>query len=1219
MAATTSDTPPSDPRRKNRRRLIILFSVLLLLAGGWQAVERFINIERYRPVIDSELEKLIKLPLTFGEMDLKLLPTPRLVVENVAAGEGDFSVTSPEVTVTAGLSDLLHGKLALGAVTVSEARLQMPDGTEAFKTRWLEYFASLGGPREGGGKAGLKVSLESIEAPDLQVFRGQKPFAAGTLQVNKVTAGAPDFVFDFHGLADQTGVTARGTLTLDVHHDPRLYGTGKLGGIALTDLTGDPALPPFLLDADTTFALAQNTSVTVEAKGRVRLPDQADALGPFDVKVYRDGEVLRLEGLHVQTVPLSVDGALEIFHDKRWSFALEEATLRNQGIEWLTKRVPGIPVTSKAGGASEAVLRKVRLGGDAAAGFSFTEGTMELSELGLRLSGGYQIDGIRGSIKVDKDTYQLSDFANGHIEAGGTMKLDYVTDTVDLNLTGRLNLGPQFPLPEVLADALRAEAGTVNLSEFKARFVQGAVQLPDLRIAATLEKGAVSFYDKNRAAFTPPTDCEGEATFTNGALRINRLAGSSSQLSGTLTPDDALQRWTISSNFTSDLTSPLWEYVQPEGLTLQGGKLECTRLEGVFVRGAKSPESLALEATLKDVKVAVQRGEFKDKLQLGSIILSSTADEVTYDAAGKSDIFGPFTAQGTWNVATNAVDALAQVRVNEATAIPDSWRDGIANTVLVALGDIPLHLRYGGEGSALDLSSAAPLSMKGTVKFTSDAKARAPFSLELGATVPAAWLAPHLPAAVAPSGDIRVDGSIATDGSLKAHADFTEASFGGPVFMKKAGYPLAASVSGTWRNGGVQVAGGQVEGGGEHIAFILKDGSPRADQFSVNLESLAPLLPEGGLLRGRISGNFAGSGNALTLNFDTVHAEIAPDLLPIELNGAVSRDGGAWRAKSLAWAIGASRGTLQVAQSSGQWQGSVHAERIHASELQQGYKAWSLRRGEPENKAELPWDFSGDFDVSADTLVWAEAIMEKAHCTARFTPGAVQTSDLVLGHGAGQITGTAGYVSAREGNPAVLSTDLAVAGVDAVLLEGLFLEKARGLAGLMNGRVALAIPLAPDSPSVMNAMNGEISFEGENGTLGKAGLASKLLGALRTTDILRLRIPQLKDKGLAFKTLSGHVVIEQGVFRVAPFTLSDSAYVLEAKVNFDYPGDKAEGGGEIQVLEGVTGMARKIPILGNAANLVSKVFGVPIKVSGTAKDPVFGVGVAAPAKAPEAP
>lgn len=1220
MAATTPDTPPKAPRRMSRRRLMVLFAVFLLLAGGWQAVERFINIERYRPMIDAELEKLIKLPLTFGDMDLKLFPTPRLVVENVAAGEGDFSVFSPEVSVTAGLGQLLRGQLALNVVTIHDARLQMPETTDAFKARWAEYLAALRVPRESSGKAGIKVTLESIDAPKLQIVRGSQAFAGGALQVLRVTAGAPEFVFDLHGAAEHAGTAAQGTLTLDVHQDPRIRGSASLSGMALTALTGDPAMPPLLLDAETTFALAQDATVTVEAKGRLRLPDQADALGPFEVSVRRGPDSLRLDGLHVHTAPLSLDGALEIFDDKRWNLALEEATLRNQGIEWLVTRVPGIPVVAMAGASSEGVLRKVRLGRDSAKGFFFAGGTIDVSDVGLNLKGGYRLDGIRGAITVENDTYQLADFSNGPVEASGSMTVDYATDTVRLNLAGKLNLGPKFPLPEAVAHVLRADAGVVSIPEFEATFIQGKVQLPSLRIAAALENGAVSVYDKRRDAFTTATGVQGEAAFTEGALHITRIKGPHSEFSGTLTPDETLQRWAVSSTFTSDLSSPLWAFLQPATVTIQGGKLECTRLEGTFVRGQKTPETLALEATAKDVTLALQSGGFKDALHLASVALKSTASELAYDAAGTSGMLGPFTAQGTYTLASGAVDTQARVRLNEAVALPETWRVGVAGTVLQALAEVPLRVRYGGAGSALEITSDEPLSMKGTLDFAAETGTRAPFGLSLAANLPAAWLAPHLSAAVEPSGIVKVAATIASaDGKLAARADFSGAALGWSILEKKVDFPAAISLSGGWSGGRARLTGGQVEAGGERIPFTLKDGAPSAEQVAIALEPLAPLLPEGATLRGRVSGSYAGESGAILLEFDRAHALLAPDLLPLELDGGIARRGGGWRVENLAWAIGASRGSFQATETGGMWQGRVQASRIHASELRQGYQAWNARRGMPEDKGERPWDFSGDIEVAADTLVWAEAILEKVHGVAHFSPGAVQVGDLVAVHGTGQIAGAAGYVSTREGNPAVLSTDLTVSGVDAVLLEGLFLEKARGLAGLMNARVALTIPLIAENPSVMHAMSGEITFEGRDGTLGKAGLASKLLGALRTTDILRLRVPQLKDKGLSFKTLSGRVLIDQGVFRVDPFSLSDSAYVLVAKATFDYPKDTAGGGGEIQVLEGVTGMARKIPILGDAANLVSKVFGIPIKVSGTAKDPTFGVGVAAPLKESKAP
>lgn len=1220
MAAITPETPPTPKRRISRRRLIFMLSVALFLAVVWQGVERFINIEHYRPVIDAGLEKLIKLPLTFGEMDLKLFPTPRLVVENVRAGEGDFAVFAPEVSVTASLGRLLHKQLALHDVTIYDAQLRMPETNEAFKARWMEYLVALRAPRESGGEAGLRVTLERINAPELVILRGEKSYAAGALEVLRVTAGAPEFVYNLYTTGGRNAMSARGALVLDVNSDPRIQGSAITRGVALTDLTGDAKWPPLLLDGEATFSLAQDASVTVETRGQVRLPDQADALGPFEVTVRRGADGLRLEGLRLNTLPVSLAGVIDVRDDGSWSLDLAEATLRNQGITWLVERVPGIPVTVNADTPAEATLSTVRLGSDSAGHFSFSHGAIDVKDVGIRLNGGYEIEGIDGAIAVESDVYQLSGFSNGHVEADGTMTLGYATDSVDLNLTGELNLNPDFPLPEAVSSLLRAEAGTVTISEFQANFVQGNVQRSTLRIAASLAKGAVSAYDRSARTYAPATDVEGEGVFKDGALHITRITGPHTKFSGTLTPDDTLQRWTVASAFTSDLSSPLWEFIQPAGVTLQSGKLDCTRLEGVFVRGEKKPEALHVEATAKGVMLALNLGGFKDSVKLDTLAFKSTAAEVAYETAGASGMLGHFSAEGSYAIESGAVQSQLRLRLGEATLVPEAWRLGMAGTLLKALGDVPLALNYGGAGTRLDLSSEAPLSLTGSLDFSGGAKSKAPIGLTLAANLPAAWLAPHLSKSTEPAGAVKVDLAIdAASGNITAGADLTEAVVGWSLLEKKAGYPMALSASGNWGKEGARLSAGQLDAGGERIAFKLSDGSFRADAFSIALDALVPLLPEGGAMSGRISGGYTGDTRGLSLNFEAATAQLATDLLPVGLDGALTRQGGVWKADNLAWNIGTSQGSLQVAGGGERLQGRVQATRIHASELKQGYAAWNLRRGVPRDDKALPWTFSGDFPVAADTLIWAEATLQNVRCVARFTPGAVQLDELVLGHGSGQLTGVGGYVSARDGNPAVLSTDLAVSGVDAVLLEGLFLEKARGLAGPMNGRVALIIPLVPESPSVMHHISGEITFEGKDGTLGKAGLASKLLGALRTTDILRLRIPQLKDKGLSFETISGRVAIEQGVFRLDPFSLADSAYVLAGRATFDYPKDTAEGGGEIQVLEGVTGMARKIPILGDAANLVSKVFGVPIKVSGTAKEPTFGVGVAAPVKAPKAP
>lgn len=1213
MAPSTLDTPPPASLAKSRRRLLIFTVGLLVLAGGWQGLKRFIDIEHYRPIIDAQLENLIKLPLEFEAMDLRLFPTPRLVVENVTAGEGDFSVFAPEVSVSASLWQLLRGRLALQTVSIQEARLKMPESREAFLARWGSYLNTLGAPREVSGKAGPQVSLARIDVPDLTVTSGQDELIRGTLHVLKVTAGAPEFNFEIEGLKKHANTTAHGSLILDIHSEPRLHGTADLSGLRLGDLTGDPALPPLLLDGKATFSLAREPVFTVETEGRVRLPDQADPLGPFHATLHRAEDMLRIVDLHVKTAPLSLDASLEVFDDKRWNLAIDQATLHDQGVAWLAARVPAIP--ARAGGASEVSLAKARLGAEAPGVFSFSEGQINVSDLTLALNDGYHIDGIHGAINVQKDSYALSDFTNGHIESAGTMTVDYLTDTVALNLSGRLILSPNFPLPQALVGALHTDGGTIAIPAFQATFAQGQVQLPSLHIEAASESCSVSVFDRSSGMFTSPIVIAGEARFEDGALQVERIQGPHSKISGTLTPDETLQQWTVSSSFTSDLSSPLWEFLQPAAVSLRGGKMECTRLDGVFVRGSKTPEALMVEASLKDVEAVVESGAFKDVLKLPSVAVTSTMTEVTYDAQGVSERFGPFTAKGTYAPEGSKVEAETRLRLAESSALPEEWREGISGTLLQALSDVPLRLYYGGPGTSLEITSDAPLSMKGTVTFSTAPAAGAPVGIALNAAIPVAWLAPYLSERIAPIGAVSLEGKLnAVDGRISLLADMTDAALGWSVLEKKVGFPMVLAFEGVWTGGRGRIAGGQLAAGGEHVNFVLRDGTLGVEKFDVDLGPLLPLLPEGAALVGRVSGSYAGDKNALALNFDGVHAQVSPALLPVAVDGGLEHRGAFWQAEEIAWAVGTSQGTLQLKKTSDNWQGSLQAQRIDASELRKGYLDWATYRGEAPQDGTPPWNFDGDVAIAIDTLVWADAIMDNTRGQVHFSPGQLEARELVIHHGVGEITGEVTYVSARDGNPATAGTNLRVSDVDAVLLEGLFLEKARGLAGLMKGQVHLTIPLIPDSRSLMNDLSGEILVEASDGTLGKAGIASKLLGALRTTDILRLRVPQLKDQGLSFKTLTGKVVIVDGVFQIEPFSLSDSAYVLETTATLNYPKDTADGSGEIQVLEGVTGIARKIPILGEAANLVSKVFAVPFRVSGTARDPAFGMGGASSVK-----
>ncbi|MDP2325933.1 MAG: AsmA-like C-terminal region-containing protein, partial [Gammaproteobacteria bacterium] len=243
---------------------------------------------------------------------------------------------------------------------------------------------------------------------------------------------------------------------------------------------------------------------------------------------------------------------------------------------------------------------------------------------------------------------------------------------------------------------------------------------------------------------------------------------------------------------------------------------------------------------------------------------------------------------------------------------------------------------------------------------------------------------------------------------------------------------------------------------------------------------------------------------------------------------------------------------------------------------------------------------------------WVNATVEKAKGTLEIDANAITMRDVSFTHGTGAGTGSGARRFGAGGQPDTIEATFQLREVNADLIEGLFMGDTRDLDGLFDATGSLAFPMPAGDTPVRNGMNGTIRFQAVNGTLGKAGLISKLLTALRTTDILRLRIPQLRDRGLTFNTLSGSIAMENGVFHLAPYTMADSTYVLEADALLDYPRDIASGTIEIQVLEGVTGVTRRIPFLGEAAGMVSKVFSVPIRISGAASDPAFRPGISGP-------
>src|SRR5437879_4429690 len=135
-------------------KLAIAIGILVVLAVIVVAALPFVlDVNKYRPRIQTELEQRTGRPVSLGKMDLKVFPLA-FRVENAAIGEDKrFPQSRPfaqaqELFVSAKLMPLLHGDIEIGSVELVNPKIELMRNQQGV---W--NFASLGKPQPAAGAA----------------------------------------------------------------------------------------------------------------------------------------------------------------------------------------------------------------------------------------------------------------------------------------------------------------------------------------------------------------------------------------------------------------------------------------------------------------------------------------------------------------------------------------------------------------------------------------------------------------------------------------------------------------------------------------------------------------------------------------------------------------------------------------------------------------------------------------------------------------------------------------------------------------------------------------------------------------------------------------------------------------------------------------------------------------------------------------------------------
>jgi len=154
------------------RRLAIVVPVVIVIIVAAVLAVGLLNVDKYRPRIQSELEKKLNRQVTLGRLSLKIIPLS-LAVENVTISEAPgFGSTQPFATaknlyVSAGLFSLLRGNPEVKSIRLDQPQIELIRNAQGV---W--NFSTLGGGSKqisGAGTESNELTLDELKMTDGQV------------------------------------------------------------------------------------------------------------------------------------------------------------------------------------------------------------------------------------------------------------------------------------------------------------------------------------------------------------------------------------------------------------------------------------------------------------------------------------------------------------------------------------------------------------------------------------------------------------------------------------------------------------------------------------------------------------------------------------------------------------------------------------------------------------------------------------------------------------------------------------------------------------------------------------------------------------------------------------------------------------------------------------------------------------------------------------------
>ena len=718
-----------------------------------------------------------------------------------------------------------------------------------------------------------------------------------------------------------------------------------------------------------------------------------------------------------------------------------------------------------------------------------------------------------------------------------------------------------------------------------------------------------------------------EVEFDEGAFVVKTFSGEGFSLTGSVERNAEVGSVAVDVRGYAELNpARLSVFTSTEEMTDIGGTVHVDALKATFTEEPVVPQDLEVGIRLTEGLLGLDTSGYTDLLEELSAEIVGDGKTIATVARGWSQQMGVIEIAGDYGVETYDWDGTIAGDLGQIVSafLPETERVRLGS-VLAQYGDSVVTADIALPSPERDtlvivLEREGEPSIGGTVGFDAGGgKGLVLGDIDASATLDAGKLDEALIGNLIASGpaSIEFERSQVAE-TFSARFDFVDSVIEvGEYVQKRAGDLFSIDVSGK-ASADAWVAQTVVFGClGETLAMDVGGDRVRVDDLAVDLAALSPLLQEEHAAHGALRGTMVFGPLEAELQFENAGFSLKPDV------GIDSIDGGVTLGEdTVAFHNVELRGPqtdcrLNLERVNGEWDGTLSGEKLDLNpimavveEVQALTVDGALDEGvEQEQGVDAPSDTGvpllGTFAIELSELYYRRGRIDALRLNVSADADGIRYSEISLHPTSGSVSGGV-YVPAATNDSGLMSINLAVSEVDTRDIDALLYEEPSKYEGIVSGQIDFRAPMT-DGTIVMSGANGVVEWDSLDGTLGQLGLATKLLTVLKTTQIIMLKAPSLRDEGLTYDTWVGRLTFDGGVMQVEDTKLQSTSYAMVMGGEVDFTVEDTDITIFVQVLESIGGVMKKIPVVGRLTEVTTDHIGVRVGVSGSPYEPVFKV------------